>query len=210
MLLKLIVKDNMGTIILTSTGLSNDNVAKKFFDLIGNDKPKDSVAIITTAAEGKENNKYSLLAKKQFLDAGFKDVEFVDLEAQSISSDKYNVIYVCGGNTFKLLKFAKEKSFSKNIKQLLDRDGFYIGVSAGSIIMSPSIDIANEIEPDSNDVSLTDLNSFGIVPFHVMPHYYPDIEDDVKEFENRHNVEVKRLTNDQALFVKNSTTELVE
>ena len=200
----------MGTIILTSTGLSNSNVAKKFFDLIGNDKPKNSVAIITTAAEGKENNKYSLLAKKQFLYAGFKDVEFVDLEAQSISLDKYNVIYVCGGNTFKLLKFAKEKSFSENIKQLLDRDGFYIGVSAGSIIMSPSIDIANEIEPDSNDANITDFDSFGIIPFHIMPHYYPDIEDEVKKFENRHSVEVKRLTNDQALFVKNSTIELVE
>lgn len=200
----------MGTIVLTSTGLSNDNVAKKFFDLIGSDKSKNSVAIITTAAEGKENNKYSLLAEKQFLDAGLKDVEFVDLEAQSISLEKYNIIYVCGGNTFKLLKFAKEKGFYKDIKQLLDRGGFYIGVSAGSIIMSPSIDIVNEIEPDSNDVGLTDFGSFKIVSFCVMPHYRPDVEEDVKEFENRYNIEVKRLTNNQALFIKNGTIELIE
>lgn len=199
----------MGTIILTSTGLSNDNVAKKFFNLI-KDKEQQSVAIITTAAEGKEQNKYSILAKKQFQEAGFINIDFIDLEIQELDSDKYDVIYVCGGDTFKLLKFAKEKNFNDNVKRLLNRDGFYIGVSAGSIIMSPSIDIANEIEPDSNDVSLTDFSSFGIVPFHVMPHYYPDIEDDVKEFENRHNVEVKRLTNDQALFIKNNTIELIE
>lgn len=199
----------MGTIILTSTGLSNDNVAKKFFNLI-KDKEQKTVAIITTTAEDKEQNKYSILAKKQFQEAGFTNIDFVDLETQELDSDKYDVIYVCGGDTFKLLKFAKEKNFNDNVKRLLNRDGFYIGVSAGSIIMSPSIDIANEIEPDSNDVSLTDFSSFGIVPFHVMPHYYPDIEDDVKEFENRHNVEVKRLTNDQALFIKNNTIELIE
>ncbi len=199
----------MGTIILTSTGLSNDNVAKKFFNLI-KDKEQKTVAIITTTAEDKEQNKYSILAKKQFQEAGFTNIDFVDLETQELDSDKYDVIYVCGGDTFKLLKFAKEKNFNDNVKRLLNRDGFYIGVSAGSIIMSPSIDIANEIEPDSNDVSLTDFSSFGIVPFHVMPHYYPDIEEEVKEFENKYNVEVKRLTNDQALFIKNNTIELIE
>jgi peptidase E len=54
-----------GVIILTSTGLSSQKVrqsAKKFFDNL----PHKSVAIVTTAAEGKENNKYSKLAESQF------------------------------------------------------------------------------------------------------------------------------------------------
>jgi len=59
-----------GTIILTSTGLSADAVrqaAEKYFSVL----PHKSVAIVTTAAEGKENNKYSKLAESQFKDTGF-------------------------------------------------------------------------------------------------------------------------------------------
>jgi len=51
-----------GVIILTSTGLSAEPVrsaAESFFNLLNS----KSVAIVTTAAEGKENHRYSRLAK---------------------------------------------------------------------------------------------------------------------------------------------------
>ena len=68
-----------GVIILTSTGLSAQQVrqaAKKFFGKL----LYKSVAIVTTAAEGKENNKYSRLAESQFKELGFDFIDFVDLE----------------------------------------------------------------------------------------------------------------------------------
>ena len=89
---------------------------------------------------------------------GFTKIDFVDLE---IESDKdfspYGVIYVCGGNTFKLLKFARQANFKFSIENLLKRNGVYVGVSAGSIIVGPSINIANEVEPDPNTIGLDDL-----------------------------------------------------
>jgi dipeptidase E len=146
-----------GAIILTSTGLFAQKVrqaAKKFFDNL----PHKSVAIITTAAEGKENNKYSKLAESQFKELCFNVIDFVDLENNHRADfSKYNVIYVCGGNTFKLLKYAREANFKETIVDLLDRGGIYIGVSAGAIILSPTIQMAAYVNPDPNDVGPINL-----------------------------------------------------
>src|SRR3989344_8699025 len=143
-----------GILLLTSTGFSSGIVTERF-KVIVSDYKNRTVAIITTAAEEKENNKYSQLAKKQFGEMGFLHIDFVDLETEPDKDfAKYDIIYVCGGNTFKLLKFARKANFQSSVNNLIKRNGVYVGVSAGSIIVSPSINIANEVEPDSNDIGL--------------------------------------------------------
>ena len=72
----------MGTIILTSTGLSNDRIADYFLSVVGERRNNSAVAIITTAAEGKEKNKYAQLAKSQFVEAGFVKIDFIDIETE--------------------------------------------------------------------------------------------------------------------------------
>lgn len=182
----------------------------KFKGLVTN--PENiSVAIVTTAAEGKSENKYSQLAKKQFEELGFVVVDFVDLETEPQKDfSSYGVIYVCGGNTFKLLKFSREVNFKTTIENLLARDGVYIGVSAGSIIVGPSITIAGEIGPDENEVGLEDLTGFGISNLIILPHYSPEIEGEVIAFENKYSVKVERLSNSQAILIENDQQTLVE
>lgn len=201
---------NRGFIFLTSTGLTSENVSLKFRSLVPN--PKDiSVAIVTTAAEGKSENKYSQLAKKQFEELGFVTVNFVDLETDPQKDfSLYGVIYVCGGNTFKLLKFAREADFKSSIENLLERGGIYIGVSAGSIIVGPSIAVAGEVAADSNDIGLEDLTGFGITDLIILPHYSPEIETETAVFENKYSVKVERLSNSQAILIENNNKTLVE
>ncbi len=195
--------------MLTSTGLSSEPILNKFIEIIGSDE-KLPVVIVTTAAEGKENNKYSILAKKQFNDLGFGIVDFVDLETQPEKDfSQYGVIYVCGGNTFKLLKFAKAANFKLTVQNLLNRDGVYIGVSAGSLIVGPSIQIAGEVEPDPNDVGLEDLSGLNIVDFIVYPHYSMEVEEELKNFEKKYKVTVERVGNSQAIFVSGGKKFLV-
>lgn len=182
----------------------------KFKGLVSNPE-NTSVAIVTTAAEGKSENKYSQLAKKQFEELGFVAVDFVDLETEPQKDfSSYGVIYVCGGNTFKLLKFAREANFKTAIENLLERDGVYIGVSAGSIIVGPSIVIAGEVAADSNDIGLEDLTGFGITDLIILPHYSPEIEEEVIAFENKYSVKVERLNNSQAILIENDQESLVE
>lgn len=201
---------NQGKLLLTSTGLTSENVSLKFKSLISNPE-NTSVAIVTTAAEGKSENKYSQLAKEQFERFGFVAVDFVDLETEPQKDfSSYGVIYVCGGNTFKLLKFAREANFKTAIENLLERDGVYIGVSAGSIIVGPSIAIAGEVAADSNDIGLENLTGFGITDLIILPHYSPEIEEEIIAFENKYSVKVERLNNSQAILIKNYQKTLVE
>lgn len=199
-----------GVLLLTSTGLSSDNIAKKFRDLFS-DLNNQSVAIVTTAAEDKERNRYSQLAKEQLENIGFVNIDFVDLETEPTKDfSQYTVIYVCGGNTFKLLKFAREADFGSSIKNLLKRGGVYLGVSAGSIIVGPSITIAGEIEPDINEVRLKDLTGFGITDLVILPHYSPELETETITFENKYSVKVKRLSDYQAILIENNKETLIK
>ena len=201
---------NKGFLLLTSTGLSSENIAKKFQNFFS-DLNNQFVAIVTTAAEGKDQNKYSQLAKKQFESMGFVNVDFVDLETEPNKNfSQYTVIYVCGGNTFKLLKFTREADFGLSIKSLLERGGVYVGVSAGSIIVGPSISIAGEVEPDPNDVGLENLNGFGIIDLIILPHYSPEAEEETKAFEAKHGVIVERLSNSQAVLIENGEKIIIE
>lgn len=201
---------NKGFLFLTSTGFSSENIAKRFRNFF-TDPRRQAVAIVTTAAEDKEQNKYSQLAKKQFEEMGFTKIDFVDLETEPTTDfSSYGVIYVCGGNTFKLLKFAREANFQLAIDHLLKRNGIYVGVSAGSIIVGPSIEIAGEVAADKNEIGLEDLTGFGITNLIVLPHYSPEIEGETKAFEAKYGVTVERLSNSQAVLIENGGKTIVE
>ncbi|MDO8443427.1 MAG: Type 1 glutamine amidotransferase-like domain-containing protein [Candidatus Azambacteria bacterium] len=195
---------------LTSTGLSSKNVYDKFKE-IADSKGFKKVVIITTASSDKENNQYSQLALSQLKSAGFDILDFYDFENEGLKDlSQYDVIYVCGGNTFKLMKFAREMNFDNEVESLLKRDGIYIGVSAGSLIIGPSIQIANEIHPDINEVGLTDFNGFNIIDLIVFPHYSSEFEEEIKLFESKNNVKIERLTNSQAILIKEGEKTLIE
>jgi len=201
--------DNMGVLFLTSTGLSADEVYEKFKSITDQNKLKN-VVIITTASLGKEKNQYSQLAFEQLETMGFDSIDFYDFESDSPKSlSSYDVIYVCGGNTFKLMKFARTFKFDEEIKSLLKRGGAYIGVSAGSLIVGPSIQIANEVHPDRNEVGLTDFTGFNITELIIFPHYSSELEDDIKLFEEKNGVDVTRLTNTQAILIENGKKNLI-
>lgn len=199
-----------GKLLLTSSGLASENIIQKLKAIVANSENR-TVAIITTAAEGKENNKYSQVAKEQFNDMGLSCVDFIDLETEPLKDlSSYGIIYVCGGNTFKLLKFAREANFKISVEDLLSRNGIYIGVSAGSIIVGPSIKIASEIQPDLNDVGLRDLTGLGITDLIILPHYSLEIEKEVRNFEAQYSVKVERIKDSQAILIQNEGKIILE
>lgn len=189
-------------IFLTSTGFSNKNVYDKFIELA---KPNssDRVAIITTAAEEKEKNEFSQFAYQQLEKMDYQNIDFFDVEFQNPEElKKYDVLYICGGNTFYLLKHLKESGADKIISDIVKQGIIYVGVSAGSIVIGPNINIANEVEPDPNDVGLSDLTGLGVIDLIVCPHFTEQSEDEVEKFEKKYGVSVERLTDEQAIAFK--------
>lgn len=199
-----------GTLLLTSAGFLNPNIAKAVLEIV-KDTVSKKVAVVTTATEGKESHRYSKLAKEQLESMGFGKVDFVDLETQgSEMIPDYDVVYVCGGNTFYLLKFARETNFKDTVLKLLDKGGLYIGVSAGTCLVCPSTIIANEIEPDPNDVGIADFTGFHLTDLTIHPHYEEWQEPQAQAFEKKHGVKLTRLTNDQAVLIQGGNYKLIQ
>ncbi len=53
--------------------------------------------------------------------------------------DKYDAIYVCGGDTQHLLNRINEVDFNSTLKKFIENGGVYVGVSAGSIIFADNL-----------------------------------------------------------------------
>lgn len=194
----------MVTLILTSTGISSSAVRESFLREIGVRRDQ-KIAIITNASQEGKEDKYARLAEKQFRDLGFSSVSFVDVGTEQVHSlDETDIVYVMGGNTFALLRKIRESGADKILsRRLSGKSGFiYIGVSAGSILLTPTIRIANEIEPDMNVEGIDDFSGLSLFPDEIYPHYAEGVESEIREYEIRHSVSVWRITDNEAILVK--------
>lgn len=72
--------------------------------------------------------------------------------------DDYSLIYIGGGNTYKLLNGIKKTKTYDKLKKYLLNDGIIYGSSAGSVIFGKSIDIIGIM--DKNEINLTDTKGF--------------------------------------------------
>jgi len=191
----------MNQIVLISQGLSPILVKEALAKIFSNLKLKKAV-IITTASRDKEKNKWNIVTQNEFLDMGFESADFLDLETdQNIDLSNYSVVYVAGGNTFKLMKYVGESNFKQEVVNLLNRGGVYIGSSAGAIIATPTIKIAGEITPDENSVNLTNLEGMGLVDFEVLPHFEKSLNIELENYKNKTKNDVKTISNEGVIVV---------
>lgn len=87
-----------------------------------------------------------------------------------------DALYLCGGNTYEFLDFARQINLFPMLRAFEARGGIIGAESAGSILLSPDITTAGtpSREPDTNTPGLTNLRAMGRIPFHISPHYEPD------------------------------------
>ncbi|MDP2638390.1 MAG: Type 1 glutamine amidotransferase-like domain-containing protein [Candidatus Levybacteria bacterium] len=201
-------------LLLTSAGIKK-NFKNIFLSLLPK-PPKDiSVAYIITAAFGEEGKKSWLYtAKKQLESLGITDIEDLDLrdknkdQLRSVLSKK-DIILVNGGNTFYLLKYVKESGFDDVIKQLINENKIYIGVSAGSYIACPTIEQSHWKHQDRNDFGVKDLTGLSLVPFLVTAHFTEEARKDVEEGVKTTRYPVVALSDTQAVLVKDSSIRVI-
>jgi len=202
----------METILLTSAGM---NVKEEILKILPKPANQIKLAHITTAKNPRleKNPDYIIKEKKIMAEIGFQ-VEDIDIEGKKesdlkrILADK-DVIYVQGGNTFYLLKYVRESGFDKVAKDLISKGMIYIGVSAGSYIACPTIEVAGWSHEDDNIVGLTNLKAMNLVPFLIKAHYSPEYKEVVIEGIKNSKYPVRILTDDQAILVKNGKAKLV-
>lgn len=91
-------------------------------------------------------------------------------EKDLFSSD---AIFLGGGNTYHFLKHLRKNGLISKLKAYVKKGGVLMGLSAGSILMTPNIVTASvpSVEADENDVGLENLTALNLVPFEFVAHY---------------------------------------
>lgn len=181
------------------------------------DKPRNlKLAFITTAADPYPADARPWLDadRAKLVGMGFliTDYDLKNKNVESLQSElfEYQVIFVSGGNTYYLLNEVKKSGFDIVIKELIDKGVVYIGSSAGSCIMCPTIEHVELVEHKEVVPELADYCGIGLVKELLMPHAGRE------KYASRHakmreiwGDKITFLTDDQAVIVNDGETKIV-
>ena len=99
------------------------------------------------------------------------DIPFsAELCRHALSQD---IVHLSGGNTFYFLKSLRRAKLLPELWKFARKGGILTGLSAGAILMTPSIETAGfpSFDRDDNDVGLKNFKSLGLVDFEFFPHF---------------------------------------
>lgn len=201
------------TLYLTSTGLENEYVAERFKNIILKKDINPTSFLVISVQDNDSDAFYLQKTKDELNKIGAVDIEVFALgDKPFIPTKEYDVIYVCGGNTFIYLDRIRKTGLDKFIiDSVKSNRSIYVGVSAGSIIAGPDISIASwGKEGDSNDIDLKDLRGLGLTNIVVSPHYRDELKSELDEFRNTYEYQIYELTDDQALRLNYSEIGALE
>lgn len=202
----------MQTLLLSSSGVRSEVPRRELLKILPKEPTQTKLAHIITAAMNELDQSYFEKDRKALDEMEFQ-VEEVDIagktadELRELLSDK-DVIYMQGGNPFYLLKQIRASGFDIVIKELIDRGVIYFGTSAGSYVMTPSIE-TGVWKRDKNTYGLTDWSGMNFVPFLIFAHYKDEHMDKIKEHMKNTKYDVRILTDDQALLVQDGKVKLL-
>ena len=193
-------------ILLTSAGFQNRNIAAKFLELLGK-PPKDAgVLFIPTAAIDETAKFYAKKCKTELLACGIIEsnfhpynFEYKMTEPEALS---YDVIYFTGGNTLRLLSRIKENGFDSIIKAMIRQGKTYVGVSAGSMIMTPNISLDHPLDSSTSGL--------GYLQAYLAVHYNQLDEGWTMETQSRLPLQLITLHDMQGIWVNEDSYTIIE
>ncbi len=195
-------------LLLTSAGITNKDIAQSLEGLVGKSPTLTKIGFIPTADNVETGNKSFLIGQYDNLRKyGYTWIDIIDPSAEGVNWQErlggVDVVFVSGGNTFYLLEQVRKSGFNDWLNNMLDHK-VYVGVSAGSIIMTPNIAIASVDDGDENYVGLTDLNGLGAVDFEVSPHTPEYVSHEAND------EYVKSITNELYAFDDQTAIQVVD
>ena len=168
-----------------------------------------TVTFIPTASIHEEITFYVEDGKKSLEKLGLLvDVlEVSTASSQEITSKLENndFIYITGGNTFYLLQELKRTNADIEIIRQINKGKTYIGESAGSMVLSPSIEYVKEMDDCKAAPKLDSYDALNVIDFYPLPHYgdYP-FEEVTKKIVLKYTdrLNIKPFNNAQAFHVQ--------
>jgi dipeptidase E len=191
-------------LLLTSAGLTTDELRDTCTGNLAKPVEIAKVQIFYVRFEHPDFESFIETVKQRFIEIGvsLENMSTFDLHGEDPPSlDDVDVVFMFGGNEFHYVDQIRKQGLVSAIREFVDRDGFYIGVSAGSIIMGPDVNLEHW-SMASNDIGLEDTSGFGFVDFITVPHI--DTRADpakVLEFHRETGKKLVYLTDKQGVYV---------
>lgn len=138
------------------------------------------------------------------------DIQGKDKNDVAFAIQDSDAVYVTGGNTYYLMEQMQKCSFKPTICSHLENGGFYIGSSAGTVVVCPTIDFIGDMD-DSTVASLTDFSGLGLIDFNIMPHMdHPKYSVKARNAIEKDKSEALflGLRDDQAVFIEDNSMQV--
>lgn len=190
----------------------NDELNERIRSLFQQQKP--SIGYIPSCSDPQRI--YVEHTRRYYRQFGIEDVQYYDLDTEYEESMldslfQCNAIHLSGGNTFYFLSLLQKRNLLDQLRSYVSNGGILIGVSAGSILMTPTIRMAGYGEDaDENQIALTDLHALSLVNFDFAPHWNgsEEVLHTLKEYARSHQTEVYVCPDGGAVIVENESLEL--
>jgi len=156
----------------------NEKLDLGLIELIGKKDPK--IGYIPSSSDpqrkyfNETKNYYAKYGVSRFLYFDL-DIEFGRNKLPELMS--CDAIYLSGGNTFRFLYLIKKRGLIAFLKRYARSGKVLVGVSAGSMIMTPSINATVVFHSQKGDldglnaVGLRNFNALNLVNFEFIPHF---------------------------------------
>jgi dipeptidase E len=201
-------------LLLTSAGITNQSIANELARLASKDLSQIKIGFIPTAANVEEGSKdWFINQLTNLIQYGFNWIDIVDISSPGFDWKKrlaeVDVILVSGGNTFHLLDQVRKTGFDIWLKENLGKK-VYVGISAGSIIVTPTIAIASIDNGDINIPGIEDLSGLSLVRFEVSPHTPENVSHEAnKIYLKTIRNDLYALDNNSALSVEKTSLKVI-
>lgn len=127
-------------ILLTSCGLETETIENKFKNMLPKAPEKIKAMFIPTAANSPDAIEVLPKCLNDLLKCGIlrENIVVNDLHdaGEGEMQNVFDVVYLCGGDPYYLLKRINECGFNRELMDYIDHGGIVVGVSAGSIIFA--------------------------------------------------------------------------
>jgi len=193
--------------LLMSYLAGTESITKKYLSKMDSNK----IVFIPTAGNVEPYTGY--------IDEGVEMLKSLGYELEIIDISKYDEDYlknklsktecicISGGNTFYLLQELKKKNLIGLLYERIKEGLYYIGESAGAIIMSENIEYSQMMDDKSIASELDDYTGVNVFEHYVLPHIgeYPFEESTQKILENyQDKISLVAINNSEAILVNDS------
>jgi len=177
-------------LLLTSGGITNTSIANALFELVGKKPSETTLAFVPTAMNASRNDK-SWFANdlNNIKKLGLKLFDIVDISA--LPKDVWqprlevaDVLFFSGGTSPHLMRWLKESGLKELLPEFL-KTKVYVGISAGTIVMSPTLALSDEAKKVfyKEKFGYDEEDGLGYIDFYIRPHFNsPGKKENQKEF----------------------------